>query len=370
MASTDTTDEQGPSPLPLNYQIPIIPASELSYTRALNEFFIPNLPFIITGATDHWPAQENWISSISTSPSTTTTTATLTSTSTLSNDDLKGGDTPLSSTQIGSENGEKEEGMKDKKIPNWDYLSQYYGDFNVGVLHCAIPHSSASSSTTTTTNSPLQSQEESQIQKGDEEGEEEGEEEYGSGDIEEMKFNDVIQLWKDGKGKGIYIKDWHLPLQLRERQRGERNRVKEEEEEESKGNQRGEQEESFYITPDIFQNDWMNNYYTNNTKDDFSFVYFGTKGTFTPLHRDVCECASFPLSLFLQCYLGLFCASFFLVLSNYVFPPHIQSSFLHISIHLFLPVVYTFIPFPFPFYPTPTLPSICKMGCSRTGCDI
>ncbi|OBZ77277.1 JmjC domain-containing protein 1 [Grifola frondosa] len=38
---------------------------------------------------------------------------------------------------------------------------------------------------------------------------------------------------------------------------------------------------SFYTTPDIFRDDWMNAYYSACTEDDFRFVYVGAAGTFT-----------------------------------------------------------------------------------------
>ena len=45
--------------------------------------------------------------------------------------------------------------------------------------------------------------------------------------------------------------------------------------------------QTFYTTPDVFRDDWMNAYYSACTEDDFRFVYVGAAGTFTPLHRDV-----------------------------------------------------------------------------------
>lgn len=65
---------------------------------------------------------------------------------------------------------------------------------------------------------------------------------------------------KDDAVRSIYIKDWHLIKQLR-----------------------GEEEP--YTVPDIFADDWMNN--VHGEKDDFRFVYAGTRGSSTLLHRDV-----------------------------------------------------------------------------------
>lgn len=91
-------------------------------------------------------------------------------------------------------------------------------------------------------------------------------------ETQEMVFGEVIQLWKEGRGKGLYIKDWHLARNVQNRSSSF-----------TKGG-----EETFYETPDIFKDDWMNHYYSHKTEDDFKFVYFGTAGTTTALHRDVC----------------------------------------------------------------------------------
>lgn len=78
-----------------------------------------------------------------------------------------------------------------------------------------------------------------------------------------MRLRDIISLWCSGseEGKSLYIKDWHLA--------------------------RSAHPQTFYTTPDIFRDDWMNGYYSTCTEDDFRFVYVGAAGTFTPLHRDV-----------------------------------------------------------------------------------
>ena len=282
-----------------NYSIPVIPAAELSYERALNEFFIPNLPFIISEATNEWSCQQIWISS-----------------SLASDEDLN-----LKKENEILEGSHTNDMMNGEKVPNWDNLSRNYGHFKVNVLQCPIQDDSPTSEET-------EKQDENEN-----ENEEEGEE-YGSGEMIEMTFNQVIELWKDGKGKGLYVKDWHLPLQVRNERKtscstGEGgNRKTESSFKSSLGRFDGlsitsddsqtetssasidtnqtednttstvnigketvktEEEEMFYKTRSIFKNDWMNNYYSNQTNDDFTFVYFGTKDTFTPLHRDVCE---------------------------------------------------------------------------------
>ncbi|KAG9284137.1 hypothetical protein G9A89_022911 [Geosiphon pyriformis] len=42
-----------------------------------------------------------------------------------------------------------------------------------------------------------------------------------------------------------------------------------------------------YETPEIFQDDWMNEFWIAHTNDDYRFVYMGGHGTFTPFHCDV-----------------------------------------------------------------------------------
>uniref|UniRef100_V5EWL0 JmjC domain-containing protein n=1 Tax=Kalmanozyma brasiliensis (strain GHG001) TaxID=1365824 RepID=V5EWL0_KALBG len=70
----------------------------------------------------------------------------------------------------------------------------------------------------------------------------------------------ILSLKQDNAVKSIYIKDWHLIKQLHS-------------------------EVEPYTVPDIFADDWMNNIY--GEKDDFRFVYAGTRGSSTLLHRDV-----------------------------------------------------------------------------------
>lgn len=82
-----------------------------------------------------------------------------------------------------------------------------------------------------------------------------------------MNVSEIMSIWlgkdRQVRGDGLYLKDWHL--QLRHPQY------------------------EFYHTPEVFRDDWMNDYYINlrEESDDFRFVYMGVKGTFTPLHRDV-----------------------------------------------------------------------------------
>ena len=98
----------------------------------------------------------------------------------------------------------------------------------------------------------------------------------------EETLSDVLDQWQNQKGANIYVKDWHLALQL-ERQSPD--------------------SPPFYRTPSLFADDWMNHYYLQKTEDDFRFVvslhhgqrlslihfeYMGPPATQTRLHRDVC----------------------------------------------------------------------------------
>ena len=117
----------------------------------------------------------------------------------------------------------------------WDYLLEQYGDLEVAVANCADVDS------------------------------------LGNQERDMMRFREVLQLWKAGKGQSLYVKDWHLAKQL----------------ETVHIDPVVDPDASFYTTPDVFRDDWMNAYYIAHTNDDFRFVYMGAQGTFTPLHRDV-----------------------------------------------------------------------------------
>lgn len=64
--------------------------------------------------------------------------------------------------------------------------------------------------------------------------------------------------------RSVYIKDWHLVKQSSP-----------------------QREEAPYTVPDIFADDWMDHLASSTGKDDFRFVYAGTAGSHTLLHRDV-----------------------------------------------------------------------------------
>lgn len=110
---------------------------------------------------------------------------------------------------------------------NWSYLKEAYGDQMVTVAQCLSR-------------------------------------DFSDQERTQRPFSEVIDLWTSGEGEGLYVKDWHLAKAL---------------------DQKGLP--SFYETPDIFRDDWMNAFWESEGKDDFRFVYMGVAKTFTPLHRDV-----------------------------------------------------------------------------------
>lgn len=55
--------------------------------------------------------------------------------------------------------------------------------------------------------------------------------------------------------------------------------------------------ESFYRVPSCFEPDWMNHYQKTVRQDDFRFVYWGGKGSWTPLHTDVLATHSWSANL-------------------------------------------------------------------------
>lgn len=106
---------------------------------------------------------------------------------------------------------------------NWSYLKDTYGDQVVSVAQC---HSR----------------------------------DFSDQERTQRPLAEVIDLWMSDKGDGLYVKDWHLS---------------------KTSHHKGLP--SFYETPDIFRDDWMNSFWENEGKDDFRFVVFEIKsGSFRP----------------------------------------------------------------------------------------
>ncbi|KAK4700540.1 hypothetical protein P7C70_g5704, partial [Phenoliferia sp. Uapishka_3] len=99
----------------------------------------------------------------------------------------------------------------------------------------------------------------------------------GNWEAEQRGFGEVLDGWERGAGARVYVKDWHLPLIIRDAGR--------------------KVEDELYQVSDLVVDDWMNAYYSACTKDDFRFVYLGGPSTFTPLHRDVYSSYSISTNL-------------------------------------------------------------------------
>ena len=118
---------------------------------------------------------------------------------------------------------------------DWSYLAKAYGEQEVSVSDCSKVDS------------------------------------FGNLECESTTFSIIAEIWKQGAGQSLYVKDWHLAKAVEQPSSGV---------DASLG-------PPFYSTPDLFKDDWMNAYYSSHTSDDFRFVYVGAAGTYTPLHRDV-----------------------------------------------------------------------------------
>ncbi|GAA5868714.1 hypothetical protein JCM1840_004366 [Sporobolomyces johnsonii] len=105
--------------------------------------------------------------------------------------------------------------------------------------------------------------------------EREGADEEQEGQV--RTFRELVALWRAGKGRRKYLKDWHLPLLVHRAAR------------EGKGKGKERVEDELYRVPLPWVDDWMNEWEGSDDArgDDFRFVYAGGGDTFTPLHRDV-----------------------------------------------------------------------------------
>ncbi|KAI8582534.1 hypothetical protein K450DRAFT_170813 [Umbelopsis ramanniana AG] len=82
-----------------------------------------------------------------------------------------------------------------------------------------------------------------------------------------MTFAQFIEMWQSNAEESAgryYLKDWHFVKAF--------------------------PDYHAYEVPDIFEDDWMNEYWPSRDEedpDDYRFVYMGGDGTFTPFHADV-----------------------------------------------------------------------------------
>ncbi|KDE03747.1 hypothetical protein MVLG_05816 [Microbotryum lychnidis-dioicae p1A1 Lamole] len=97
-------------------------------------------------------------------------------------------------------------------------------------------------------------------------------------------FGSLLDLWRNGEGRSLYLKDWHLPaiFESQVAASGVLNR---------------DQSYGFYEVPGLWRDDWLNRYHLANSNDDFRFVYAGGADTFTPLHRDVFDSYSISTNI-------------------------------------------------------------------------
>lgn len=79
-------------------------------------------------------------------------------------------------------------------------------------------------------------------------------------------FRDLLELWRRGRGRTRYLKDWHLPLAVHRsgEGRGEGAAAN------GKGKERVREE--LYDVPPAWLDDWMNEYEGSEREDDFRFV--------------------------------------------------------------------------------------------------
>lgn len=93
---------------------------------------------------------------------------------------------------------------------------------------------------------------------------------FNSHEKSEISLHKYLEWWQQFIASGhdlksadlMYLKDWHL-------------------QHEDVG------AEAFYKVPKYFQSDWLNEYLIGTGKQDYRFVYFGPKGSWTPFHSDV-----------------------------------------------------------------------------------
>jgi hypothetical protein len=76
---------------------------------------------------------------------------------------------------------------------------------------------------------------------------------FNSHEKKSMTFNEYTDYWKSERESSIYLKDFHLKQQRSDL--------------------------DFYNLPKYFASDWLNEYLIDSRKDDYRFVYLGTKGT-------------------------------------------------------------------------------------------
>jgi len=106
--------------------------------------------------------------------------------------------------------------------PDYEYLSSTYGQLEIDCVSCG-----SSSST----------------------------------EEEVETFGELLQLWRSGKGRSKYLKDWHLPLHIHQLA-------------ETPGKGKAKVQEELYQVSEVCLDDWMNEFECSREGkgDDFRFV--------------------------------------------------------------------------------------------------
>ncbi|ERL89143.1 2-oxoglutarate and iron-dependent oxygenase JMJD4 homolog [Dendroctonus ponderosae] len=94
---------------------------------------------------------------------------------------------------------------------------------------------------------------------------------FNSQKCRESTLDEYLALIRNPTEDIYYLKDWHLKLQCKT--------------------------DNFYQVPVYFASDWLNEYFTECTDDDYRFVYMGQKSSWTPLHADVFNSFSWSVNV-------------------------------------------------------------------------
>lgn len=84
-----------------------------------------------------------------------------------------------------------------------------------------------------------------------------------TGKTSNLEFSTLLDQWRDGQARSIYVRDLHLPLVIHKEGRSVENEL--------------------YTVPKLWTDDWMNGFYSAETEDDFRFVVRCL------LHSHVCD---------------------------------------------------------------------------------
>ena len=92
-------------------------------------------------------------------------------------------------------------------------------------------------------------------------------------------FRDLLELWRRGRGRTKYLKDWHLPLAVHRSGANGNTGVA------ANGKGKERVREELYDVPAAWLDDWMNEYEGSEREDDFRFVVITPSSPTTRLCR-------------------------------------------------------------------------------------